>query len=152
MKINEFNIRVYAILLYSGAILLSDEYFKNRRITKFPGGGLEYGEGTLDCLRREIREEMNLELRMIKHFYTLDFMQPSAFYADKQLLTMYYLAKFKEPFTLNVSQRPFDFTTLEDGAISLRWMPLQDLTPAEMTFPGEQTVVRKLRECYRRHY
>lgn len=152
MRINQFNIRVYAIFLYSGSILLSDEYFKGRCITKFPGGGLEYGEGTLDCLRREIKEEMNLELRMLKHFYTLDFMQSSAFGADKQLLTIYYLARFKEPFTLKVSQKPFDFTTFEGGAISLRWKPLRNLMPGEMTFPAEQVVVRKLRECYGRHH
>ena len=39
-----FNIRVYGILIQDSNVLVSDEYIKGKNITKFPGGGLEYGE------------------------------------------------------------------------------------------------------------
>jgi hypothetical protein len=50
-----FTIRVYGLLIHNGFMLVSDELIRGHRITKFPGGGLEFGEGTKDCLIREIR-------------------------------------------------------------------------------------------------
>lgn len=35
---------------------------------KFPGGGLEYGEGVLECLHREFDEELNVKIDVIEHF------------------------------------------------------------------------------------
>ena len=58
-----FNIRVYGILLHEedGSVLVSDEYIRGSYYTKFPGGGMEYGEGSRVCLRRGFREEMGLD-------------------------------------------------------------------------------------------
>ena len=75
-----FNIRVYGILINeTGQVLVSDEMIRGMNITKFPGGGLEFGEGTRDCLRREFMEEMNLQVQIGDHIYTTDFFQRSAF-------------------------------------------------------------------------
>ena len=93
-----FNIRVYGILMNdSKQVLLSDELIRGMRITKFPGGGLELGEGTRDCLRREFREEMNLEITVGEHIYTTDFYQQSAFNPDHQIISIYYFVKAMEP-------------------------------------------------------
>ena len=47
-----FNIRVYGILINDrNELLVSDELIKGLQFTKFPGGGLEWGEGTMDCLK-----------------------------------------------------------------------------------------------------
>jgi 8-oxo-dGTP diphosphatase len=72
-----FVIRIYGIVLNeSNEILLTDEYQLGMKMTKFPGGGLHFGEGTIDCLRREFREECNgQEIKNIRHFYTTDFFQ-----------------------------------------------------------------------------
>ena len=54
-----FNIRVYGIVVNDrNELLVSDELVKGMQFTKFPGGGLEWGEGTQDCLVREFREEL----------------------------------------------------------------------------------------------
>ena len=56
----QFNLRVYGILINDQKqVLVSDEYIRGKHYTKFPGGGLEFGEGTRDCLAREFMEEMN---------------------------------------------------------------------------------------------
>ena len=71
---NNFNIRVYGLLINDkNQILISDERRNDFSFTKFPGGGLEFGEGTIDCLKREFIEEMNLEIEVLSHFYTTDF-------------------------------------------------------------------------------
>ena len=68
-----FNVRVYGILVHENHVLVSDEHIKGMNITKLPGGGLEYGEGTIDCVVREFKEELNLEIEVESHFYTTDF-------------------------------------------------------------------------------
>jgi 8-oxo-dGTP diphosphatase len=60
-----FNVRVYGILIHEENVLVSDEYIKGKFITKFPGGGLEFGEGTLDCVVREFKEELGLDVEVI---------------------------------------------------------------------------------------
>ena len=58
-----FIIRVYGIYIDPDkGILVSDELVNGKYITKFPGGGLEFGEGTIDCLKREMVEETGQEL------------------------------------------------------------------------------------------
>ena len=71
---SHFNIRVYGILINDHKkVLVSDEYIRGNYYTKFPGGGLEFGEGTRDCLVREFKEEMDLAVEVGEHLYTTDF-------------------------------------------------------------------------------
>ena len=73
-----FNIRVYGILLDKNKrVLISDEFIRGNYFTKFPGGGLEFGEGTRDCLKREFKEETGLDVEIKEHIYTTDFFQIS---------------------------------------------------------------------------
>ena len=45
---NQFNIRVYGLWIREGRILVTDEFRLGTFMTKFPGGALEFGEGTID--------------------------------------------------------------------------------------------------------
>jgi ADP-ribose pyrophosphatase YjhB (NUDIX family) len=141
-----FNIRVYGIFVnLKNEVLLADEFIHNTLMTKFPGGGLEYGEGTIDCLRREIREELNQEISHINHFYTTDFFQDALFFEQTQLLSIYYKASLTDENAVITSSRPFDFTPVE-GAISFRWVPLNLLKPEHLTFPIDKKIVALLNE------
>lgn len=105
-----FNIRVYGILINDDRqVLVSDEYIRGDYITKFPGGGLELGEGTRDCLKREFMEEMNLNVEVGDHLYTTDYYQRSAFNPDHQIISIYYYAHPLEPITVPLRTKPFDF-------------------------------------------
>jgi 8-oxo-dGTP diphosphatase len=109
-EINMFNIRVYGILINEEKqVLVSDEYIRGMYITKFPGGGLEFGEGTRDCLQREFLEEMNLKVKVTDHIYTTDFYQRSAFNPDHQIISIYYFAEALEPITVPLRNKIFDF-------------------------------------------
>jgi ADP-ribose pyrophosphatase YjhB (NUDIX family) len=105
-----FTIRVYGILLNElNQVLVSDEKIRGDFFTKFPGGGLEFGEGTRDCLRREFLEEMNLKVEVGDHIYTTDFYQMSAFNPSQQIISIYYYAKALEPITAPLRLTPFEF-------------------------------------------
>jgi len=105
-----FNIRVYGILINDdNEVLVSDELIKGNHYTKFCGGGLEIGEGTINCLVREFKEEMNLEIEVISHLYTTDFYQKSIFNPNHQLISIYYLVKAMEPITVPIRKNPFEF-------------------------------------------
>ena len=105
-----FNIRVYGILINEQKqVLLSDEFIRSNYYTKFPGGGLEVGEGTRDCLKREFKEEMNLNVEVGAHIYTTDFYQKSAFNPAHQIISIYYYVKALEPITAPLRTKEFDF-------------------------------------------
>ena len=105
-----FNLRVYGILLNDQQqVLVSDEYIRGNYYTKFPGGGLEFGEGTRDCLKREFMEEMQLNIEVSDHIYTTDYFQMSAFNPSHQIISIYYFAKALEPISVPLRNKPFDF-------------------------------------------
>ena len=124
--INRFNIRVYGILINNGQLLVSDEYIKKNKITKFPGGGLEFGEGTKDCLIREFKEELNLSIKVIEHYYTTDFYVNSSFDTNSQIISIYYIVIPAEKMDFKVSLSPHNYETKE-GAQSVRWIKLSEL-------------------------
>src|ERR1700748_3466962 len=109
-----FNIRVYGILVNAQQqVLVSDEFIRGEYFTKFPGGGLEFGEGTRDCLKREFKEEMDLNVEVGDHLYTTDFFQMSAFNPEHQIISIYYFARPREPIRAPLRTKPFDFDERE---------------------------------------
>jgi|WetSurSiteA1Bulk_404760.scaffolds.fasta_scaffold32181_2 8-oxo-dGTP diphosphatase len=144
-----FIIRVYAIIINEQKqVLISDEYVRDMFITKFPGGGLEWGEGLVDCLKREAEEEFGQSIEITGHFYTSEAFQKSVFYEESQLFSVYYLAKFKEPIRFKISQKAFDFHEKTNGSQSFRWIPVDKLTPEELTFPIDRKVTQLLKSVY----
>lgn len=143
---NNFVIRVYGLIVdNSTRVLLSDEFQMGMKMTKFPGGGLEFGEGPVDCLKREIREECNGQtLKNIRHFYTTDFYQKALFYPNHQLISIYYRAELADPVQFSVSAKPFSFGKMENGNQSFRWAEISRLSENELTFPIDKIVVQKL--------
>lgn len=109
-----FNIRVYGILINEQKqVLVTDEFIRGNYYTKFPGGGLEIGEGTRDCLKREFKEEMNLNVEVGDHIYTTDFYQRSAFNPEHQIVSIYYYVKALEEITAPLRTKEFDFDERE---------------------------------------
>jgi ADP-ribose pyrophosphatase YjhB (NUDIX family) len=114
------------------------------QMTKFPGGGLNFGEGTIDCLKREAIEEFGQEIEVISHYYTTDFFQKAYFLEGQQLISIYYLARFLAPVKFDVSDKPFDFTDMKEGAQSFRWLSLNQLQPNDVTLPIDKLVAEML--------
>lgn len=140
-----FNIRVYGILFNDhNEVLVTDEYRIGMYMTKFPGGGLEYGEGPVDCLKREFKEELNIEVSIKAHFYTTDYFQPAFFFKNMQLLSIYYLVNYSNPDQIPVVNVINDIPKTE-GAQAFRWLAIDQLSPDDFTFPIDQKVVELLK-------
>jgi len=141
-----FVIRIYGIIQNdNNEVLVTDEFQLGMKMTKFPGGGLESGEGTIDCLRREIREECNgQEIEDIRHYYTTDFFQKAFFFENHQLISIYYLARLKKPVSFKISRQPFDLEKMENGHQSFRWVKINQLKEAGFSFPIDKFVISKL--------
>ena len=145
--ITSFNIRVYGLFINTkNEILLADELRFGMRMTKFPGGGLQFGEGTIDCLKREALEEFGQEIEIIRHFYTTDYFQQSLFQTDQQLISIYYQARFKGKEKFRLAELPFEFEDITEETISFRYFPIAHLTDEELTFPVDRRVAEMLRK------
>jgi 8-oxo-dGTP diphosphatase len=127
-----FNVRVYGILIEDDCVLVSDEYIKRNKVTKFPGGGLEFGEGTRDCLIREFKEELDLDIDVTEHFYTTDFYVASAFDTNSQVISIYYIVTATGEANFATSTSPHNYESKE-GAQSLRWIAVDKLKENDFT-------------------
>lgn len=150
---NAFNIRVYGILKDEhDRILVTDENIRGMLVTKFPGGGLEFGEGPKDCIIREFKEELNLDIEVVAHFYTTDFFQMSAFNKNHQIISIYYTVKALSTFNFPVSDIPFNFTEEQlrqfeqtGECESFRFIPLKELDGTKFTLPIDKVVGEMLK-------
>jgi len=143
-----FNVRVYGILVNeNNEVLISDEKTQNVSFTKFPGGGLEYGEGLIDALKREFMEECALEIEIVKHIYTTDFYEKSSF-NESQILSVYYQVRPLSDIKFDVKLSPFDFSKEKqlDKVEVFRFVAMDKLRNEELTFKTDKTAWNVFRE------
>lgn len=151
-----FNIRVYGVLINEqNEVLVSDELIRGQYITKFCGGGLEFGEGTIDCLKREFMEEMDLKVEITSHLYTTDFYQKSAFNPDHQIISIYYKVKSLENIKVPLRSTPFDFDETQMLTYSnsgetetFRFIPITEFSENSVTLPIDKIVARLILTQY----
>lgn len=134
----KFNIRVYGLLFNSKKeVLIAHEERASMSMTKFPGGGLEWGEGIQEALIREFQEELNIEIEVKELFYLTDYFQISAFSKDDQLISIYY--KVNEIGNKSAQAKQFIL-----GDIKFEWVKIDELNKHTFTFPIDQLVAKKL--------
>jgi 8-oxo-dGTP diphosphatase len=152
--LKRFNVRVYGLLINpDNQLLVADEAFKSgQKATKFPGGGLELGEGLIEGLKREFVEETGIRVEIKEHFYTTDFFVRSFFELspDSQIISIYYLVESKDWAKIKTSDKKFDFEYLEgQEAESFRWVNISELAnETDIVLPIDKVVVGMLVERF----
>ncbi|SDI85792.1 NUDIX domain-containing protein [Chryseobacterium taeanense] len=136
--IDKINIRVYACAVKDKKVLALFEEYAGEPLMKFPGGGLEFGEGTIECLHREFDEELNVKIEVVEHFYTQEDFLVSRFRENEQLLTIYYL--------VNITNEE-DFLILDPCIEKTEWI---DISRSDNPFvlPIDKIVFDKLKEKF----
>lgn len=138
-----YNLRVYGIIQNErNEILISDERRNGTSFTKFPGGGLEWGEGLIDCLKRELQEELGIEATIGDLFYITDFFQQSAFRENDQLISVYYRVA---AYSGEIHSSDHTVPLTEEGE-KFRWVSIAELREEMMTFPIDKIVVKQLKD------
>ena len=107
------------ILNDKGEVLLckrSKHAYNEKGCWEVPGGAVEFGEKLEDAIRREIREELGVEIELIEQFPAADHIIPS----DKQhWVPTTYLARLK-PGNIPKIMEPLKCDALD-------WFPLEHL-------------------------
>jgi len=144
MAIDRFNVRVYGLLAQSGSILLSNELIAGSAYLKFPGGGLEYGEGPEEAVVREFMEEAGLRVKVIRPVHITGNFVQSAFRTNDQVLGVYY-----EVEAIDVADFPTIAPAIDEvmrTGQQLYWVPLNEIGPDNLSFEIDRAAL----EAYRR--
>lgn len=155
---------MYGLLVNSnGHLLLSDEREYGQEFTKFPGGGLELGEGLRDGLIREYREECEIDIEVGEHIHTTDIYVPSAF-NNSQVIAVYYRVRASETALKRIEGRArvFDFAessveerisqTEPQQLQAFRWVPITEMNEAQLTFEIDRMAWRQFANQLKRGY
>jgi 8-oxo-dGTP diphosphatase len=134
-KIKKLNVRVYGLLVKDNSLMFLNEIYAGKHLLKLPGGGLELGEGTRDTLKREFKEELNLEVTITEHFYTQDFFLESNLTPYSQLLAVYYKVDCNNLSNLQI---------IEKSISEVVWIPLDKINIDAITLPVDKIILKKL--------
>jgi 8-oxo-dGTP diphosphatase len=142
-----FNIRVYGIAIQESKLLISTEMGGDHAFTKFPGGGLEPGEGLADCLIREWKEELNVDIGIGDLFYVNEFYQPSAFNPSQQIISFYYMVALQTEISV---YKAIEKRWNKDYLVEFRWEDIHTLQTDDFTFPIDKRVFSQIEDIYRK--
>lgn len=136
--IDKINVRVYAAAVKDKKVLVLFEEYAGEYLMKLPGGGLEFGEGVLDCLRREFDEELNIKINVIEHLYTQEEFLVSRFRPNEQLLTLYYVVEIVDE---------TEFLIMDPCIEKAEWISLET-EENPFTLPVDQIVFEILKKKF----
>jgi len=141
-----FTIRVYGLLITKeGQILLSNERIGDFAFTKFPGGGMEFGEGALECLKREFFEETGISIEIIKHVYTCNFFVQGRLNPEEQVIGIYYLVKSKNNNEIILPDKVEQDFMGASNFIRFSLKPISDKIEDMLTFEMDKRAWREAR-------
>jgi phosphoglycolate phosphatase len=82
-----------------------------------PGGKIKFGETSADALRREIKEETNLEISDIQFVLVQDCIQSREFYRDAHFVLLNYTCRCmkEQPVILNEEAQEFRWVTIAEA-------------------------------------
>ena len=122
---------------------MSDEYQFDTFFTKFPGGGVQYGEGIIDALKREFKEELNAEITSSEFLFFNDFFQESLFHKNVQVICFYYIVKCSD--ITHLGREKYETPMREKGE-KQRWIQCATLNPEILRFPTDRMALKALKE------
>ena len=97
------NVAEYAIIINDKDEILLVQWGEQYDFTwHFPGGRLDESDEAVEGLRREVREELGVEIEIIKPVYTKYVTKKDcAYMKDKERYAVFYLAKLSGEIKLN---------------------------------------------------
>lgn len=138
-----FNVRVYGLIVHDGKILISHEDIDGFKMTKFPGGGLEFGEDVKSCLLRELEEELHFSPKKLELFHVTESFIKSAFAEKEQVIAVYYFINENVNVTNETIRQ--DTKVGKHNLLWFDWQPINTELQDVLTFEMDKEVLQKLR-------
>jgi len=108
-------------------------------LQKLPGGGLELGEGMIECLDREITEEFEMWKPLTwKHHYVPTHCFASRFRPEEQLILNYFIADQR------VEEQHWQITPNDPNLLALKWLSLEPASAEWFTLESDRAAFMKL--------
>lgn len=138
--LERFNARCYALICSDkGRLLVLKERWRGVDLQKLPGGGLELGEGMLECLDREISEEFESSQSLTwAHFHCPTHCFSSQFRPEEQLLLNYFLAEEQ------VHEGHWSIIPDDPNILELVWLDIEPSNVHWFTLESDRDAFMKL--------
>jgi 8-oxo-dGTP pyrophosphatase MutT (NUDIX family) len=129
---NVFNYRVVGILIENGHVLIHRSKMETH--WSLPGGRIKYGEDAKSSLKREMMEELAVQVESAEYLWTVENFFT---YKEKEFheVGLYFKIKTIKPLLF---QNGEEFTVEEAERLVFKWVPLEDLK----VYPLYPTVVK----------
>jgi phosphoglycolate phosphatase-like HAD superfamily hydrolase/ADP-ribose pyrophosphatase YjhB (NUDIX family) len=101
-----------------------------------PGGKIKWGEPSEQALKRELKEETNLEVTDIQFVMVQDCIHSKEFYRDAHFILLNYTCRCSGP----------PEVTLNDEAREFRWIDLDEALKLPLNEPTRRLVLSRLKE------
>jgi ADP-ribose pyrophosphatase YjhB (NUDIX family) len=140
-----FNVRVYMIVTRNNSsggqdVLISYERLPLGGVMKFPGGGLEWGEGTTACLRREALEELGQPVNVERLVHVSRRAHISSFDSNQQVLAVHYAARLTGEVMFEDDGEMEDVYGKNVPMMHQRlgWRDVESIEPAQFRFASDR--------------
>jgi 8-oxo-dGTP pyrophosphatase MutT (NUDIX family) len=139
-----FNIRVYALVVKNNRLLISEEQHGGFFLRKFPGGGLQFGEGVLQALHRELKEELDADVDSASLLCVTEDFVVSFLNNKQQVIGVHYLVDLKQDYSDDFLKN--NHLELENGHIQFKWVLIDSLTAEDFTSTVDKSAFEKLKQ------
>ena len=99
-----------------------------------PGGKVKWGETCADALRREIKEETNLEIEDICFVLVQDSIHSKEFYRDAHFILLNYTCRCTGASEVRLNDEAFDF----------RWLTINEAVELPINLPTRKLLLAVL--------
>jgi 8-oxo-dGTP diphosphatase len=139
-----FNVRVYALIVKNNRLLISEEQHGAFFLRKFPGGGLQFGEGVLQALHRELKEELDADVDSASLLCITEDFVVSFLNNQQQVIGVHYLVDLKQDYSDEFFNN--NHLELENGHIQFKWVLIDSLVAEDFTSPVDKSAFKKLKQ------
>lgn len=136
--------RACAVIIKDDKILVFHRFKNGREYFAFPGGGVEEGETEEEAVKREIKEELNLDIKIDKLLFMVEtkldtddlFNLEKNNQKDKHSPYQYFylVTKFSGIPELSGSEKE---RNNENDRYIIKWLPINDIATTKDLYPKE---------------
>ena len=129
---------VKALIKNQDRFLFLKEQLHKGEIWDLPGGKIEYGESPLEALKREVKEELGIDIKIGRPVGTWWFISKNN---RHQVICSTYLCQWQDDFKINLTQNPAD-----EDITEYFWLTKSEILKiSDMIEPSLKELIKKIK-------